>query len=90
LGKGLGNRLEEAIGSAFDLKNKDSNYKLGYLIVFVFRDESSNYDTVVNRAIEVFDKLVRDGVYDFFCPLFTVGRISMGNCLSLLFQSVYW
>jgi len=79
LGKGLGNRLEEAIGSAFDLKQKDSNYRLGYLIVFVFRDEKSNYDSVVKRAIDVFDKLIEDGLYDFFCPLFTRGLNTHGE-----------
>jgi len=79
LGNSLGHRLEEAIGSAFDLKQKDSNYRLGYLMVFVIREHKSNDNSVIKRAIDVFDRLIEDGVYDFFCPLFTRGLNTHGE-----------
>jgi hypothetical protein len=69
-------RIEEALGSAIDLKKQNDNYRLGFLLVFAFPFENVNIIKSRDYMISAFDNMVNDGIYDFFCPLQTT---SMGN-----------
>jgi|TARA_R100000027_G_scaffold31489_1_gene23086 hypothetical protein len=69
-------RVEEALGSAVDLKKQNSNYRLGFLLVFAFPFENDRILSAKKYMINAFDDMVSDGIYDFFCPLQTN---SVGN-----------
>lgn len=75
LKRNIGNRIEEAIGCAIDLKHKDPDYKTGYIMV-VTLPENKNLNTpkfYIDSFIKKFDKMVTMGLYDFFCPIITFG-----------------
>ena len=67
------NRIEEALGSAVDIKETQPEYKLGYIMVFAFTEETDTMTNSKNIILNAFDKLVKNGHYDFFCPLQTNG-----------------
>lgn len=75
LRKNVGHRIEEAIGAAIDLKHKKPDYKLGYLLVFTHAKEKNTIPpfNIIETVIDKFDKMINNGVYDFFCPLITFG-----------------
>ena len=74
-------RVEEALGSAIDLKKKNSDYILGFLLVFAFPFENANVIKARDYMLDAFDKMVNDGIYDFFCPIQTT---SLGNHKELM------
>ena len=67
------NRIEEALGSSIDLKTKHPHYKLGFIAVFAFRENSMSVVKAREIVIEVFDRMVGDGHYDMFLPIQTMG-----------------
>ena len=69
-------RVEEALGSAIDLKKQNSNYRLGFLLVFAFPFENDRIINARDYMLDAFSNMVDDGIYDFFCPLQTS---SIGN-----------
>lgn len=69
----LNHRIEEAIGAAIDLKHMSPHYKLGYIMVFVVRHESTYNKKIFDKTLQAFESMVNNGVYDFFCPLITYG-----------------
>ena len=75
LNKSIGNRIEEAIGSAIDLKHFDPEYKLGYILVFTLpRNKNITIPKKkIDKIITKFDTIVKNKIYDFFCPLMTLG-----------------
>jgi hypothetical protein len=75
LKRNIGNRIEEAIGSAIDVKHYDNEYKLGYLMVFTLKRESNLLipKKTIDRVINQFDKMIKNNLYNFFCPLITFG-----------------
>jgi hypothetical protein len=75
LTRNIGNRIEEAIGCATDIKRYDNQYKLGYVMVFTLRREKNLLmpKEILDKIIDTFDTMVEDGLYDFFCPLITFG-----------------
>lgn len=64
-------RVEEALGSAIDLKRRNENYRLGFLLVFALPIENDRVLSARDYMINAFDDMVSDGIYDFFCPLQT-------------------
>jgi len=66
-------RIEEALGSSIDLRLKNPDYKLGYLMVFAF-DTTGSHEEEKGILIEAFEKMVDKSFYDFFCPLETNGQ----------------
>jgi len=74
-------RVEEALGSAIDLKKKNSDYILGFLLVFAFPFENVNVIKARDYMLGAFDNMVNDGIYDFFCPIQTT---SLGNHKELM------
>lgn len=64
-------RVEEALGSAIDLKKQNDNYRLGFLLVFAFPFENKKIIRARDYMISAFNDMVSDGIYDFFCPLQT-------------------
>ena len=66
-------RIEEALGCAVDVKEANPNYKLGYIMVFAFTEENDRIIRSKNIILDAFDKMVKNGHYDFFCPLQTNG-----------------
>jgi len=75
LKRNIGNRIEEAIGSAIDVKHYDSEYKLGYLMVFTLKRENNLLmpKKIIDKVIDQFDQMVKNDIYNFFCPLITFG-----------------
>jgi hypothetical protein len=75
LNRNIGNRIEEAIGAAIDVKHYDNEYKLGYLMVFTLKKESNLLipKKTIDRVINQFDKMIKNNLYNFFCPLITFG-----------------
>jgi len=69
-------RVEEALGSAVDVKKQDDTYRLGFLIVFAFTEINDRIEKARDYMVETFERMVDDKVYDFFCPIQT---ISVGN-----------
>jgi hypothetical protein len=67
------NRIEEALGSSIDLKRKHPHYKLGFIAVFAFRENSIQAIKAREIVIEVFDRMIDDGHYDIFLPIQTMG-----------------
>jgi hypothetical protein len=67
------NRIEEALGSSIDLKRKHPHYKLGFIAVFAFRENSIQAIKAREIVIEVFDRMINDGHYDIFLPIQTMG-----------------
>lgn len=72
IGASVCHRTDEAIGSAIDLKHLNPDYKLGYLLVFAVKNKIEM--NPINRAISAFDKMVKNNIYDYFCPLLTYGK----------------
>jgi hypothetical protein len=71
-------RVEEALGAAVDLKEMYPDYKLGYILVVVVRDNprlkhKPYSENLLNRSILSFEKMVEGGWYDYFCPIMTHG-----------------
>ena len=82
LKRNIGNRIEEAMGSAIDVKHFDPDYKLGYIMVFTLQ-RSHNLllpKKLTDDVTSKFDKMIKNGLYDFFCPMITFG---MGDHLQL-------
>jgi hypothetical protein len=73
MGSCINHRIEEAIGAAIDLKYKHTDYKLGYIWIFVFRNRDAIVVNQVNKAIRSFEKMLEDNLYDFFFPAITFG-----------------
>jgi len=75
LKRNIGNRIEEAIGSAIDLKHYDNEYKLGYLMVFTMKKENNLLmpKKIIDKVINQFDLMIKNNIYNFFCPLITFG-----------------
>jgi hypothetical protein len=75
LRRNIGNRIEEAIGAAVDVKHYDNEYKLGYLMVFTLQKESNLLipKKIIDKVINQFDKMIKNNLYNFFCPLITFG-----------------
>jgi hypothetical protein len=71
--KARNNRIEEALGSSIDLKRKHPHYKLGFIAVFAFRENSISAITSRQIVIEAFDRMINDGHYDMFLPIQTMG-----------------
>lgn len=69
-------RIEEALGSAIDVKKKNPNYRLGFLLVFAFSDTNDRVIKARDYMVQTFEDMVKDEVYDFFCPIQTS---SLGN-----------
>jgi hypothetical protein len=68
------NRIEEALGSSVDLKSKDPEYKLGYLMLYAFSHDAQKTSYVWrDRMIEALSQLHKDGHYDFMCIIQTNG-----------------
>jgi hypothetical protein len=66
-------RIEEALGSAIDVKYREKDYKLGFILLFAFPTYDNNILKSRNYMIKTFDLMVKDGLYDFFCPIQTSG-----------------
>ena len=66
-------RVEEALGSAMDVKYNNKDYKLGFFLVFAFNDINDRVIKARDYMIDAFDQMVKDDVYDFFCPIQTEG-----------------
>jgi len=73
-------RVEEALGSAMDVKLYDKDYRLGFLLVFAFSEINDRVEKARDYMIKTFEAMVDDNVYDFFCPIQTVG---IGNHIEL-------
>jgi hypothetical protein len=70
------------MGSAIDVKHFDPDYRLGYIMVFTLQ-RSHNLLLPKKLTDDVtlkFDKMIKNGLYDFFCPMITFG---MGDHLQL-------
>ena len=74
--KSLSHRIEAAIGCAIDVKHFDSEYKLGYIMVFFMRDRQNarRYKKFIDDNLKSFYKMMDSGLYDFFCPLISFGK----------------
>lgn len=72
-------RIEEALGSSIDVKTKDPEYKLGFVILFAFNLNDYLSNSVGNLykwrdwMVSTFNRLVEDGYYDFLCIIQTNG-----------------
>jgi len=64
-------RVEEALGSAVDVKSHDKDYRLGFLLVFAFPEVNDRVERARDYMVKTFEQMVEDKVYDFFCPLQT-------------------
>ena len=75
LRRNIGNRIEEAIGAAVDVKHYDNEYKLGYLMVFTLQKQSNLLipKKIIDKVINQFDLMIKNDIYNFFCPLITFG-----------------
>ena len=73
--RNYGNRMDEALGIAFDVKAYDKEYKLGYVLVCATPAHLCQKPITVwaNNYIKFFDRLIDNEVYDFFCILMTKG-----------------
>ena len=69
-------RVEEALGSAVDVKKKNPNYRLGFLLIFACPETNERVIKARDYMVRTFSDMVNDKVYDFFCPIET---ISLGN-----------
>ena len=70
------NRIEEALGSSVDLKNRHPDYKLGYFMLYAFSPLKAIHETSYvwrNRMVEGLTQLHKDGYYDFLCIIQTNG-----------------
>ena len=76
IGKTSYNRIEEAIGNAVDTKKANPDYKLGFIYVFFMRDKSNllKHKKKIDELLTAFERMVEDGVYDFFCPIISFGK----------------
>ena len=75
IARNIGNRIEEALGNSKDLKDLHPDYKLGYILVLTLKREDGIIvpKKIIKKTIDTFDKMVKNKVYDFFCPLITFG-----------------
>lgn len=69
-------RIEEALGSAVDVKKQNPNYKLGFLLVFALPEMNDRILKARDYMVNTFESMVADGIYDLFCPIQTT---SIGN-----------
>ena len=76
IGKNAYNMIEKAIGNAVDTKNANPDFKLGYIYVFFLRDRSNllKHKKKMNELLTAFERMVDDGIYDFFCPIISFGK----------------
>lgn len=67
------NRIEEALGCSVNIKRKDSDYGLGYIAIFAFKNPNASALKHRDLFIQEFDKMVSDKFYDAFLPIQTFG-----------------
>lgn len=68
-------RTEQAMGCACDLKAEDPEYKVGYLLIFVLDRNTTPIipKLQIDNSLSKFDRMVKNNLYDFFCPMITFG-----------------
>lgn len=76
LKKTLPHRVCEALGAAVDIKSMNQNHKLGHVFVFFVRDRSNmvRCKRIINQTMRGFERMVEDGIYEYFCPLVSYGK----------------
>jgi len=66
-------RIEEAVGSAYDVRAANSDLRMGFLLLFAFNRIDKKIIKSRDYMIDTFSEMVKDGLYDFFCPLQSTG-----------------